>query len=94
MPKRYNARRTLNMNEPDPILRITANPAILCGKPVIRGTRLSVEFILNLLARGATNREILAEYNGLREEDIQACLLFASKALANASYMPLIAEPA
>lgn len=82
------------MNEPDPILRITSNPAILGGKPVIRGTRLSVEFILNLLARGATNQEILAEYDGLRDEDIQACLLFAAKSLANASFMPLIAEPA
>jgi len=82
------------MNELDPILRITSNPAILCGKPVIRGTRLSVEFILNLLARGATNQEILGEYNGLRDEDIQACLLFASKSLANASFVPLIAESA
>ena len=82
------------MNELDPILRITSDPAILCGKPVIRGTRLSVEFILNLLARGATNQEILGEYNGLRDEDIQACLLFASKSLANASFVPLIAESA
>jgi len=82
------------MNELDPILRITSNPAILCGKPVIRGTRLSVEFILNLLARGATNQEILGEYNGLRDEDFQACLIFASKSLANASFVPLIAESA
>ena len=94
MPRHYNALRTLKMNEPDPILRIASNPAILGGKPVIRGTRLSVEFILNLLARGATNREIITEYNGLRDEDIQACLLFASKSLANASFVPLIAEPA
>ena len=82
------------MNQPDPILRITSNPAILAGKPVIRGTRISVEFILNLLAHGATNREILAEYNGLRDEDIQACLLFASKSLSNTSFMPLSVEPA
>ena len=94
MPRNYNALRTLNMNEPNPILRITSNAAILGGKPVIRGTRLSVEFILNLLARGATNREIITEYNGLQDEDIQACLLFASKSLANASFVPLIAEPA
>ncbi len=81
------------MNDPDRSLRITSNPAILSGKPLICRTGLSVEFILNLLARGATNREILTEYNGLRDEDIQACLLFAAKSLANASFVPLIAEP-
>ncbi|MDZ4848967.1 MAG: DUF433 domain-containing protein [Pirellulaceae bacterium] len=82
------------MNEPNLIERITSNPSVLGGKPVIRGTRLSVEFILNLLASGVTNREIHSEYGDLRDEDIQACLLFASKFLANASFMPLVAEPA
>ncbi len=60
--------------------RITLNPRVLAGKPVIRGTRLSVEYILNLLAHGATE-EILQEYEGLEPEDIQACLLFAAQAL-------------
>jgi uncharacterized protein (DUF433 family) len=82
------------MNQPDALSRITSNPAVLAGKPVISGTRISVEFILNLLAHGATNREILAEYDGLRDEDIQACLLFAAKSLSSASFMPLSAEPA
>ena len=50
----------------------------MVGKPVIRGTRLTVEFILNLLAHGATAKEILTEYNGLTQDDIQACILFAS----------------
>ena len=82
------------MNDTDLLARITSNPAILGGKPVVRGTRLSVEFILNLLAHGTKTHEILAEYNGLRDEDILACLLFASKSLASASFMPLVAESA
>jgi uncharacterized protein (DUF433 family) len=82
----------MKMNDTELLARITTNPAILGGKPVIRDTRLSVEFILNLLAHGTELKEILAEYNGLRDDDIQACLLFASKSLSNASFMPLIAE--
>jgi uncharacterized protein (DUF433 family) len=54
--------------------RITTNPNIMTGKPVIRGTRLTVEYILNLLAHDATVTEILAEYDGLVEADIKACL--------------------
>ena len=46
-------------------------------------TRLTVEYILNLLAHGATSAEIMAEYDGLTQEDIQACLLFAARALEN-----------
>lgn len=57
--------------------RITLNPKGMVGKPVIKGTRLTVEFILNLLAHGATVAEIIEEYDGLTAEDIQACLLFA-----------------
>jgi uncharacterized protein (DUF433 family) len=51
----------------------------MLGKPVIRGTRLTVEFILGLLAHGATEQEILDEYNGLTQADFQACSLFATK---------------
>ena len=54
----------------------------MVGKPVIRGTRLTVEFILNLLAHGSTMDEIIKEYQGLKEEDIRACILFATKSLA------------
>jgi uncharacterized protein (DUF433 family) len=74
--------------------RISMNPNVMTGKPVIKGTRLTVEFILNLLAHGATTQEILAEYNGLAAEDIQACILFASKALENTAFMPLMVEAA
>ena len=59
--------------------RITINPKVMVGKPVIKGTRLTVEYILNLLAYGATVTEILEEYDGLTPEDIQACLLFGGQ---------------
>ena len=71
------------------LARITSNPLVLAGKPVLRETRLSVEFILNLLAHGATKEEMTAEYGGLTPEDINACLLFAKDLLANTSFMPL-----
>ncbi len=80
------------MNEQQLLDRITVSPNILAGKPAIRGTRLSVEFILNLLAYGATFEEILSEYDGLSSQDIFACLMFATKSLQETSYMPLILE--
>lgn len=72
--------------------RIILNPKIMVGKPVIKGTRLTVDFILNLLAHGSTVDEILNEYKGVTLEDIQACLFFATKSLENTEYMPLVAE--
>ena len=72
--------------------RITVNPKVMVGKPVIKGTRLTVEFILNLLAHGATAAEIIGEYKGLIQEDIQACILFATKSLENTTFMPLAVE--
>jgi uncharacterized protein (DUF433 family) len=74
--------------------RITLNPKVMVGKPVIKGTRLTVEYILNLLAHGATSADILGEYAGLTQEDIQACLLFAARTLENTTFMPLVAERA
>ncbi len=56
------------------LARIVSQPGVLAGKPTVRGTRLSVEYILNLLAHGATHEEILSEYEGLTPEDITACL--------------------
>ncbi len=61
-----------------PSERIVVDAEILAGKPVIRGTRLAVEFILELLAAGQSNSEILANYPGLTREDILACLSLAS----------------
>jgi uncharacterized protein (DUF433 family) len=58
--------------------RIVVDPEVLAGKPVIRGTRLAVEFILELLAAGHSENELLADYPGLTREDILACLWYAS----------------
>ena len=58
--------------------RIIVDPEILTGKPVIRGTRLAVEFILEMLAAGQSESAILADYPGLAREDILACLSYAS----------------
>ena len=61
--------------------RITLDPHVLVGKPVIKGTRIAVEFIIDLLGRGWTQEQILKEYDHLTQEDIQACLAYASDAL-------------
>lgn len=82
------------MREQQLLERITLNPRVMVGKPVIKGTRLTVEYILGLLAHGATIAEILEEYQGLTLEDIQACFLFANKALESTSFMPLTVETA
>lgn len=74
--------------------RITINPKVMVGKPIIKGTRLTIEYILNLLAHGATVAEILDEYEGLTQEDIQACLLFATRSLESTAFMPLASEKA
>lgn len=80
------------MKDEQLLARIVLNPKVMVGKPVIRGTRLTVDFILNLLAHGASETEILNEYEGLTYEDIQACFLFATKSLKDTSFMPLSAE--
>jgi uncharacterized protein (DUF433 family) len=61
--------------------RITVDPNVLVGKPVIKGTRIAVEFVIDLLARGWTTEQILKEYEHLTPEDIQACLAYASDML-------------
>ena len=60
-----------------PSERIVVDPEILAGKPVIRRTRLAVEFILGLLAAGQSENDILTNYPGLTRDDILACLSFA-----------------
>ena len=61
--------------------RIVIDPEILLGKPVVRGTRLAVEFVVGLLAEGWSEEDIRKNYPGLTQEDIRACLHYASKTL-------------
>ena len=65
--------------ENDLLQRITMNPNMCHGKPVIRGLRYPVVNILELMSSGMTNAEILADYEDLEEADLRACLLFAAK---------------
>jgi len=69
--------------------RITVNPKILGGKPIIKGTRISVEHILDLLASDVTQEEILEDYTHLTREDIHACLKYAARSMKNEIYLNL-----
>ena len=60
---------------------IAIDPAVLVGKPVVKGTRIAVELIVDLLGRGWTVEQILAEYDHLTREDIQACLAYSAEVL-------------
>ena len=71
------------MKDEELLARITIDPKVMVGKPVIKGTRLTVDHILNLLAHGATTVEITTEYPGLIDQDIQACFLFARRLESN-----------
>jgi uncharacterized protein (DUF433 family) len=59
--------------------RIVADPAVLVGKPVIKGTRISVELVIDLLASGYTSQQIIEQYDHLTPEDVQACLAYAKE---------------
>jgi len=69
--------------------RIHADPAVLVGKPVIKGTRLSVEFIVGLLAQGWGEAEVLSNYPGITVEDIRACLAYAHEVLSEWQVYPV-----
>ena len=69
--------------------RISVDSNILVGKPIVKGTRLAVEFIIELLAQGWSQADILENYPGLTPEDIQACLKYASAALSAEKIYPL-----
>jgi uncharacterized protein (DUF433 family) len=69
----------------DILNRITANPDIFGGKPIVRGMRISVELILSLLAQGETPQSILDDYPDLTPDDIRACLAYAHAVIANDS---------
>ena len=69
------------MTDPRLLERIERNPEIMLGKPVVRGTRITVELILDLLAKGQKEEDILREYPDLKPEDVKAALAYASAAL-------------
>lgn len=82
------------MNKEKLLKRITVDTRVLVGKPVIKGTRLSVQYILGMLSNGATAEEIINEYKGLTKADIMACLFFASETLNNSTFLPLAKQKA
>lgn len=73
------------MQERELLERITADPEIFGGKPIVRGMRISVELVLSLLSQGETPEEVLAEYSELEPDDIRACLAYAHAVIAQDS---------
>lgn len=69
--------------------RITINPDVLGGKPIIKGTRISVEFVVGLLAQDWSKEDVLKEYDHITREDIQACLAYAHQLLADEKLYPI-----
>jgi uncharacterized protein (DUF433 family) len=78
------------MTEADLLTRITVNPKIFGGKPIIRGRRLAVEHVLGMLATGDTPQAIVDAYPYLEREDIQACLVFARRLVGRERVEPAI----
>jgi uncharacterized protein (DUF433 family) len=72
--------------------RIVVNPKVMVGKPIIRGTRISVDAIIRRLAEGLSLREILEEYPSLMEEDVKAALAYAARVLAGEEVVPIVVE--
>lgn len=70
-------------SETELLKRITIDPRIYGGKPIIRGRRMAVEHVLGMLAAGTTREEILADFEWMEPADIDACLLYACKLVAN-----------
>ncbi|HTI51472.1 MAG TPA: DUF433 domain-containing protein [Planctomycetaceae bacterium] len=84
--------REAEMDELTLLQRISVNPEIFGGKPIIRGRRLAVEHVLSLLAAGDTAETILEGYPWMQKEDIQACLVYARRHVGNERIEPLTFE--
>ena len=82
------------MSEIDLLKRITMNPKIFGGKPIVRGRRLAVEHVLGMLAAGDTSQTLLEAYPWLESDDIRACLLYARKVVGEERIEPLMMETA
>jgi uncharacterized protein (DUF433 family) len=86
MPRRQEyEQRSADMSDMELLERITVDPEIFGGKPIIRGMRVSVELILSLLAQGESVEAILADYPDLEQEDVRACLAYAHAVIAHDS---------
>ncbi len=72
---------------------ITIDPKVLTGKPVLKGTRLAVEFIVNLLAQGWSEAQIVENYPGIGQDDIRACLQYAGEVLKSERVFPVTVRP-
>jgi uncharacterized protein (DUF433 family) len=81
------------MDEAKLLSRITVNPRIFGGKPIIRGHRLAVEHVLGMLTAGSTQEEILAGYDWLEPDDIRACMVYARRAVGQERIEPVISGP-
>ena len=79
------------MNEEKLLERITVNPAIFGGKPIIRGRRLAVEHVLGMLAAGDAPADILRGYVWLEPQDIQACFAYARRVVGHERLEPALA---
>ena len=82
------------MDEQELLRRITVNPGIFGGRPIIRGRRLAVEHVLAMLAAGDTAETILEGYPWLEPEDVRACLIYARRLVGHERVEPLITETA
>jgi len=69
--------------------RVELNPEVLTGKPVVRGTRLAVEFVLEMIASGVSEQEILSNYPRLTHEDVLACVAYAAEAIKSERVYPI-----
>lgn len=78
------------MDEQELLARITYNPAIFGGKAIIRGHRLAVEHVLEMMAAGSSIDELLEHYSWLERDDILACLLYAAKLVGREYFAPLL----
>jgi uncharacterized protein (DUF433 family) len=75
------------------LARITVNPEIFGGKPVVRGRRLAVEHVLGMLAAGDSIDDLLGEYPWLERDDIQACLVYAKRLVGHERVEPAVESP-
>lgn len=80
------------MNDTDLLTRITVNPKIFGGKPIIRGRRLAVEHVLGMLAAGDTQETVLVSYPWLEPNDMRACLIYAHRIVGHERVEPSIAD--